>query len=98
MSACIRLHDDARTVNRESNALSAAEDSEGLFNDSQRPAMISFASFPAAPHVPDYSQPHHPYSVPGDAEMDLDEDELDADGSNLTCPGETLTSSQAFMR
>jgi exosome complex component RRP4 len=60
--------------------------------------MITFASFPAAPHVGGYSQPHHPYNVSDAAEMDLDGDELDDDGSNLTCPGESLTSSQAFMR
>ncbi|EKM82008.1 hypothetical protein AGABI1DRAFT_112186, partial [Agaricus bisporus var. burnettii JB137-S8] len=60
--------------------------------------MITFAPFPAAPHVGGYNQPHHPYNLSEDVEMDLDLDELDGDGSNLTCPGESLTSSQAFMR
>lgn len=60
--------------------------------------MISFASFPAVGQVGGYNQPYHPYDAPDDVEMDLDGDYLDADGSKLTCPGESLTSSQAFMR
>lgn len=62
--------------------------------------MISFASFPAQS---DYdtrygSARHHP-DVAEDVFMDLDAGEDFETGEHkLTCPGEFITSSQAYMR
>ncbi|KAF8998511.1 hypothetical protein BDQ17DRAFT_1328744 [Cyathus striatus] len=56
--------------------------------------MISFSSFPVQTDDV-YPTTKHP----DEALMDLDDfDHLEAGGSRLTYPGETLTSSQAFMR
>jgi hypothetical protein len=63
--------------------------------------MISFASF--APPLDDayvYEDARHLRATDDDEnnmDLDLDDDEF-ASGSKLTCPGETLTSSHAFMR
>ena len=57
--------------------------------------MIAFVSFPVPlVNTEAYGVTgHHP-----DVEvMDLD-DGVEAGGSKLTCPGESLTSAQAFMR
>ncbi|KAJ7461798.1 exosome complex exonuclease rrp4, partial [Mycena galericulata] len=55
--------------------------------------MISFASFPV--------QPDRGFDIarhfPDDDSMDLDDD-LEVGGSKITWPGETITSSQAYMR
>lgn len=63
--------------------------------------MITFASFAAPPddlYGHGTATTHHP-DVDDDADMDLDfDDEEFASGSKLTGPGETLTSSHAFMR
>ncbi|KAF8625023.1 hypothetical protein AX17_006937 [Amanita inopinata Kibby_2008] len=58
--------------------------------------MISFSSFrPASEPAPTYERTrHHPDALD---DMDLD-DEQDLEADRLTYPGETLTSSQAFMR
>ena len=57
--------------------------------------MISFISFPS---YADYGQMNRHASVNEDP-MDLDDLEiLEVKGSKLTCPGEYLTSSQAYMR
>lgn len=55
--------------------------------------MISFTSFPV--RFEDTTR-HHP-DVEDDL-MELDEHDLDSQGSRMTCPGESLTSSQAYMR
>ncbi|KAF9448951.1 hypothetical protein P691DRAFT_759494 [Macrolepiota fuliginosa MF-IS2] len=60
--------------------------------------MISFSSFPATREYAEFSGPHHPYDPSDDVEMEIDEDYLDTNGSKLTYPGESLTSSQAYMR
>lgn len=57
--------------------------------------MIAFTSFsvPSDDDPMGYSATkHHP-----DVLMDLDDD-FEVGGSKLTCPGESLTSAQAFMR
>lgn len=61
--------------------------------------MISFTSFPLQPNdTYNGSRQHHP-EVAEDTLMDIDDDqELEAGGSKLTYPGESLTSSQAYMR
>ncbi|KAI0719457.1 exosome complex exonuclease rrp4 [Fomitopsis betulina] len=57
--------------------------------------MISFASFPVS--LQDETQ--QPTRYHPDVEGDIDRDEDLEEGSHrLTCPGEPLTSSQAFMR
>ena len=54
--------------------------------------MISFTSFPNQKTEADYGQIHEDL-------MDLDDlEDLEGKGSKLTCPGEYLTSSQAYMR
>lgn len=59
--------------------------------------MISFISFSNHTKV-NYDQTRHHPSV-NEGLMDLDElDDSGVEGSNLTCPGEYLTSSQAYMR
>ncbi|KAG6808012.1 hypothetical protein H0H92_005693 [Tricholoma furcatifolium] len=58
--------------------------------------MIAFTSFPVHPDDYDPSHKHHP-DVEEDVLMDLD-DELDSFGFKITYPGESLTSSQAYMR
>lgn len=61
--------------------------------------MISFTSFPVKLDNNDYSYTRHHPGIQDDDLMDLDADDLlGADGSRLTCPGESLTSSQAYMR
>jgi len=55
--------------------------------------MISFTSFPLKFEDPDHASTRHHPNVKGDL-MDLD----DFQGSKLTCPGESLTSSHAYMR
>lgn len=63
--------------------------------------MITFASF-AAPPDDLYGHGHrvaHPIDPADDRDMDIDfDDEEFVSGSKLTVPGETLTSSHAFMR
>jgi exosome complex component RRP4 len=64
--------------------------------------MILFTSFPLQPNDDSYyaSRQHHPDAA-DDVLMDLDDDQelFEAGGSkNLTYPGESLTSSQAYMR
>lgn len=60
--------------------------------------MISFTSFPVKLDN-DYSYTRHHPEIQDDDLMDLDADDLlGTDGSRLTCPGELLTSSQAYMR
>ncbi|KAF8880199.1 hypothetical protein BD779DRAFT_1446400 [Infundibulicybe gibba] len=62
--------------------------------------MISFTSFPVS--YDDRAGYHHGYSsdIPEDVFMELDQDGglFQPGGSRLTCPGETLTSSQSYMR
>ncbi|KDQ50706.1 hypothetical protein JAAARDRAFT_141473 [Jaapia argillacea MUCL 33604] len=60
--------------------------------------MITFTSFPAQLDDYDYGATRHPPEVEDDIRMDMDEDDLDTAGSRLTCPGDYITSSQAFMR
>ncbi|GJE92172.1 exosome complex exonuclease rrp4 [Phanerochaete sordida] len=65
--------------------------------------MVSFASFAPPPDDYDaFEKTRHYHDVDADADMDLgldvDDDDEFASGSKLTCPGETLTSSHAFMR
>lgn len=61
--------------------------------------MIAFTSFPTPldnnSDGYESSRPHP--NVEDDALMDLD-DEFETGGSKLTCPGESLTSAQAYMR
>ncbi|KXN87671.1 Exosome complex component rrp4 [Leucoagaricus sp. SymC.cos] len=60
--------------------------------------MISFSSFPPASEYGGYAALDHPHESSDDVEMEFDEDLLHSDGSRLTCPGESLTSSQDYMR
>ena len=61
--------------------------------------MISFTSFPVKLDSNDYGYTRHHAGIQDDDLMDLDVDDLlGTDGSRLTCPGELLTSSQAYMR
>ncbi|KAG6820403.1 hypothetical protein H0H93_000910 [Arthromyces matolae] len=61
--------------------------------------MFFFTSFPLQPDVPrDVLQKHHP-DVVEDIMMDMDDqDSFDLGGVKLTYPGESLTSSQEYMR
>ncbi|KAF8972692.1 hypothetical protein BDZ97DRAFT_1649780 [Flammula alnicola] len=60
--------------------------------------MISFASFPARFEETSYVQTRHHPDVKEDV-MDVDDlQDFESQGSKLTCPGESLTSSQAYMR
>ena len=59
------------------------------------PRMISFSSFPVT-QVYDNDYPEIRREVDEDA-MDYEYDD-DFSGGKLTCPGEVVTSSQAFMR
>lgn len=60
--------------------------------------MISFASFPAPAHYDSYdSHSKVRREIDEDDDMDLDYDD-DVTGGKLACPGETITSSHAFMR
>jgi exosome complex component RRP4 len=59
--------------------------------------MISFTSFPARFEDTNFTQTRHHPDVEDDF-MELDEHDFDSPGSRLTCPGESLTSSQAYMR
>ncbi|KAJ6595622.1 exosome complex exonuclease rrp4 [Mycena vulgaris] len=57
--------------------------------------MISFASFPVQPDRSSDTIRH----FPDDEDlMDLDDGDFEAGGSKITWPGETITSSQAYMR
>ena len=64
--------------------------------------MVTFASFPTprTDSAHGYDRPR--YSNTGeDDDNDMNEEFQDEDfasGSKLTCPGETITSSHAFMR
>lgn len=58
--------------------------------------MISFTSFPVQIDQGYGSSHLHPISE--DISMDEDYDLLESRASRLTCPGESLTSSQAYMR
>ena len=68
--------------------------------------MITFASFVAPPEdLHALERARHYRGVDdddddddGDMDLDLDDDDEFTSGSKLTCPGETLTSSHAFMR
>ena len=59
--------------------------------------MISFTSFPNHTELTNYGQiRRHPLN---EDLMDLDDlENLEGKESKLTCPGEYLTSSQAYMR
>ena len=61
--------------------------------------MISFTSFPLPLTDNQTLHIHHP-DVEEDVSMDLDDDQelIGLGGSKLTYPGESLTSSQAYMR
>jgi exosome complex component RRP4 len=60
--------------------------------------MIAFLSFPLpSVNTEGYGVARHHPDVEEDVLMDL-EDDIEAGGSKLTCPGESLTSAQAFMR
>lgn len=59
--------------------------------------MITFASFPPPSQDNNDSYSGH-YRQDGDMEIDLDSEFVEGSGKRLTYPGETLTSSQAFMR
>lgn len=52
--------------------------------------MISFLSFPVPP---DYTTANSM-----DTDADFDDDDFEAGVSKVTCPGESITSAQAFMR
>ena len=58
--------------------------------------MISFTSFPVRTDQGHWKAPRHPDVVAID---DLDEDDAFASGgARLTYPGESLTSTQTYMR
>lgn len=62
--------------------------------------MIAFASFSVSLHDNELNygaSTHHP-DVEDDFDMDEQDDEFADVGRKSTCPGEPLTSSQAFMR
>ena len=80
------------------------ENSLSLFAATRLLKMIAFASFPPPPddvHARDGVRHRREAVVDDDdeydMELDFDDDDF-ASGSKLTCPGETLTSSHAFMR
>jgi hypothetical protein len=65
--------------------------------------MISFTSFPKPKDSFSYAPPK--FSTAGENDMDIDVYEEDDDdgedfdsGTKLTCPGEPITSSHAYMR
>lgn len=63
--------------------------------------MVTFVSFPAAYGDDAYKNngPKHPEYTDDDDEMAFDfEDDDFTSGSKLTCPGEPIASSHAFMR
>ncbi|PPQ69502.1 hypothetical protein CVT26_002848 [Gymnopilus dilepis] len=60
--------------------------------------MISFASFPSKSHEITYEEARHHPNVKDDLMEFDDYEDFESSGSRLTCPGETLTSSQAYMR
>ncbi|KAK7687787.1 hypothetical protein QCA50_009006 [Cerrena zonata] len=62
--------------------------------------MITFSSFPAPSNDNYRSSVTYPTGLDKDEEFDfdLDNDDFTSSGRKLTCPGEALTSSQAFMR
>ena len=92
----VRIQSSCQTI------LPHLETPSSLSPPSDKPEkMITFASF-APPPDDLYGHgaitTHHP-EVEDEADMDIDfDDEEFASGSKLTCPGETLTSSHAFMR
>ncbi|KAI1795784.1 exosome complex exonuclease rrp4 [Ganoderma leucocontextum] len=61
--------------------------------------MISFASFPSTSEASgSYTNTRHHPDVEDDIHMDLDFDDFDEDVQRITGPGESITSSHAFMR
>jgi hypothetical protein len=58
--------------------------------------MISFASFPVQPERGSEYARHFPTDE--DDHIDLDDGDFEAGGSKITWPGESITSSQAYMR
>ena len=61
--------------------------------------MISFASFPSTSEAyGGYGSTRHHPDVEDDMHMDLDEDDFEENAQRLTVPGESITSSHAFMR
>lgn len=61
--------------------------------------MITFTSFPNAPDPFSARDDHAADYLPDPEYMDVDsDDEHNAGSSKLTCPGETITSSHAYMR
>ncbi|THG99516.1 hypothetical protein EW026_g2842 [Hermanssonia centrifuga] len=67
--------------------------------------MVNFAPYP----TPAYNAEHSDYGgakrhfaedlgTAGDTGVDFEDDDFEASGSKLTYPGETITSSHAFMR
>lgn len=59
--------------------------------------MISFISFPAQADDA-YRKTRHYKEQADDAYMDFDDEYEGQQSMKLTCPGETLTSAQDFMR
>lgn len=60
--------------------------------------MIAFTSFPAQFTQSSYDQTrHHPDTEDDLMELDAFED-FATQGPKITCPGESLTSAQAYMR
>ena len=64
--------------------------------------MISFTSFPKPKDSFSYAPPKFSTADENDMDVDLYEDDDDGEdfdsGTKLTCPGEPITSSHAFMR
>ena len=67
-----------------------------------RGAMITFTSFPKSKDSFSYAPPKFSTADEKDMDIDLYEDDDDGEdfdsGTKLTCPGEPITSSYAFMR
>jgi hypothetical protein len=59
--------------------------------------MITFTSFPLSKDSFNYGSAKFVDEDAMDVDFDDDEEDFDS-GSKLTCPGEPITSSQAFMR
>lgn len=61
--------------------------------------MITFSSFPSTSEAyGSYTNTRHHPEVEDDVGMDLDEDDFEENVQRLTVPGESITSSHAFMR
>lgn len=60
--------------------------------------MITFASFPTPPEHNGYDSTRRYPDEDDDMDVDFEGDDLEMSGRRLTSPGESLTSSHAFMR